>query len=431
MVTYRVPSTPSDGSSDELSIDYPSPPLPTPTSTARYELRSRDLPKDGALILLRKAVGSVPRYSLRSPDNFLEDEPFRWPSTAGAGDMSSVEGEDIGRTEDQAASGRTARAAALLNHENLVPVALHRGVEKSGEGPRISCMLETLIKRQARQSVLPTSRKFQGLPESLVWHTLISLLRAVTYMHTGLGGFEYRTQERKLGWQPIVHNFINPNNIFFSRTIDRRGTATHARCQLGNFSRCIVLPYDPRVVDDGEARAQRRNAFQALHDIGEETGYEAPEIVGDVADIPGPSSDLWSIGAVMVAMMTGTHVWDFLLEIRFLEHLKQGAKRSEISERWRNVSLTARRALLLTIAGDASIALALPSRYSKALRMLAEALLFVAPESRLSAREVLLDAEARWEMRKPELQDGRLEVAKAIAQYQEEAKLARQMLDEY
>jgi serine/threonine protein kinase len=83
------------------------------------------------------------------------------------------------------------------------------------------------------------------LPESLCWHVLRSLTRAVTYLHDGkrlchpiqLPGMFGEWVSVDTDWFPILHRRIEPRNIWFQHP---RGTETYGLCKLGNFSSAAV-----------------------------------------------------------------------------------------------------------------------------------------------------------------------------------------------
>lgn len=94
--------------------------------------------------------------------------------------------------------------------------------------------------------------------------------------------------------------------------------------------------------------------------------------------VPGPHSDLFSIGATCFSMMTGRNIWDALLEKRFVSR-SQGPRRVDgafIQESWRYHSWTERMNLLEPLLqGDESVFDILPNFYSQELRDLVVELL--------------------------------------------------------
>lgn len=103
--------------------------------------------------------------------------------------------------------------------------------------------------------VKPTKNTFSDtighfLPEGLCWHVVLSILKALAWLHEGYreedyivwradGTAERATRSRTLDpdWMPILHRDIKPKNIFFQHP---RGTETYGLCKLGNFQNCFV-----------------------------------------------------------------------------------------------------------------------------------------------------------------------------------------------
>ena len=270
--------------------------------------------------------------------------------------------------------------------------------------------LEELIRQQRKPSGLPTSKAHSGLPESFVWHTLTSLLRAATCFHTGLEGHPSRDPPPQ-DWMPIVHNDIRPSNIIFTHPLAKRSAYLPFRyggCKLGNFNRCLLLSsaadigsdiIEEVTPDDQQAIEDRREQFAPLYYKGEQTGYEAPEIVGDdnkTNEYPATWSDIWSIGAVAIAMMTGRTIWDLVLEKEFDDNVQAKHGTARIEDRWRHVSMHRRHTLLRRMAGNLGIVKALPDLYSKDLRYLVESLLAFNPWERGETAYVLEDIERKY-----------------------------------
>lgn len=173
---------------------------------------------------------------------------------------------------------------------------------------------------------------------------------------------------------------------------------TCGACKFGNFSRCIVLPSILDSMGD-EKDDDRMEAFEQLHAKGEETGYEAPELVGDGDEIPGQESNLWSTSTVIIAIMTGRTVQDLILELEFFGHAQRKTSRGQLLETWNEAPLVQCHALPLRLAGSSGIAEASPEQYPLKLRVLVEALLVFDPLDRGDAVDVLRDVEAKFEKR--------------------------------
>ena len=270
--------------------------------------------------------------------------------------------------------------------------------------------LEELVRQQRKPPGLPTSKAHPGLPEPLVWHTLTSLLRATTYLHTGSESHPSRGPPPQ-DWMPIVHNDIRPANIIFTHPISRKSAYLPFRyggCKLGNFNRCLLLPSGAHIgsdiIEETTANGQkaiedRYEQFAPLFYKGEQTGYEAPEVVGEdneFNEYPAAWSDIWSIGAVAINMMTGRTVWDLVLENEFDEVVQAKHGEAQIEDRWRHASMHRRHRLLQRMAGTLGIVNALPDLYSKDLRFLVESLLAFNPWERGETAYVLDDVERRY-----------------------------------
>ncbi|KAK3713189.1 hypothetical protein LTR37_008622 [Vermiconidia calcicola] len=290
----------------------------------------------------------------------------------------------------------------VLSQENIV-IAHQDAREETGEPEKPGSLID-LIRRNRPTVGLPTKQSL-GLPESLLWHTLISLLKAMLYLHAGRQDHKDPTAHKD--WMPVVHNLINPETISYGDPPSERGPRAHGGtrrpaygvCKLGDFSQCVVLQSRHNPIDEREV-ADRKEAFQHLHSGAEQTGYEAPELQVVDDELPGPASDLWSIGAVMVSMMTGgKSVWDLVREIKFADHAQKNRNTGRLLEGWTLVPAIQLRKFLQSIDGMGDIVMALPGWYSFDLRILIEGLLASNPLDRGEAIDVLEDAVSKFETR--------------------------------
>lgn len=150
-------------------------------------------------------------------------------------------------------------AAAVLNHENLV--SLHPCRFHAVGTPYAVwdwCDAGTLA--DLLDDPPPPSPSVVGgfLPESLVWHVGLGMLRALRWLHEGVreAPYDYLSEAeggRENGysglfepaallppeedWMPVLHRAVRPENIFLQRP---RGIETYGFAKLGNFSRCFV-----------------------------------------------------------------------------------------------------------------------------------------------------------------------------------------------
>ncbi|KAM0426791.1 hypothetical protein ACHAPT_008107 [Fusarium lateritium] len=232
----------------------------------------------------------------------------------------------------------------LLNHENLVSIigSLER---------------QTFTKTQERDEQNSTQflvwdfcdaanlsavfKKYSAddssyyLPESLCWHVLRSLTRAVAYLHDGkrlyfdanLSPDDIREWVSvDTDWFPILHRRIEPDNIYFQHP---RGTELYGQCKLGNCSNVAVTCYSvsdedlsyPDQVAGGMALATREGTVPLGHARG--LFKMDPELISEVNTLFHDSSsthtsqgvrgytlgdEMWSIGSVIFTMMTGLEV---------------------------------------------------------------------------------------------------------------------------
>ncbi|TPX14656.1 uncharacterized protein E0L32_005348 [Thyridium curvatum] len=160
----------------------------------------------------------------------------------------------------------------LLNHENLISVAggmVDFEVSSDVEGRCFllwdCCDAGSLDNMLQHPPVAPTDTGF--LPESLCWHVLLSVLRALCWLHegqrvdwsfdqtgnsdpfSGSGRSDAEEDEMKvrytttsyyterIPWIPIQHGSISPANIHFQYP---RRSETYGPCKLGNLEHCVV-----------------------------------------------------------------------------------------------------------------------------------------------------------------------------------------------
>ena len=277
--------------------------------------------------------------------------------------------------------------------------------------------LQEIIWRNKKPPGPPTSKSPAGIPEPRIWHVLLSVLKGLSYLHTGRR-LPIAKHTAPNDWNPIVHNAIRPENIIFLHPISRKSTTNlafrYGRCMVGDFSRSVVLSppgrfatKNPRHLMELERRkiVKRRKNFEPLYFAGEKTGFEAPEIVAEQdeyvgkykTEYPGPASDLWSLGATAVTMMTGSTIWDVLLEIEF-EEKAANFDEASISEDWRHAQTQRRHRLLRSYTEVQSRVLkALPRLYSPELRVIVGKLLNANPWNRGLAPDILTITETKYD----------------------------------
>ncbi|KPM36644.1 hypothetical protein AK830_g9938 [Neonectria ditissima] len=213
----------------------------------------------------------------------------------------------------------------LLNHENIINIVgeidrhpFTRTQEKDKGPGKTETYLVFDFCDAANLSTLfadyPVHYSSFYLPESLCWHVLRSLSRAVTYLHDGKrlkpGTVLSSTELPEFvsvdeDWLPILHRAIEPSNIFFQHP---RGIETYGQCKLGDFANATVTCHSVSLTMTATASGNIAKAPFRGNEPMEETSKKLNQ---DPEDLPGDdrpytlATELWSIGAVIFTMMTG------------------------------------------------------------------------------------------------------------------------------
>jgi len=171
-------------------------------------------------------------------------------------------------------------AAALLNHPNIV--SLHTEFITSPVVGQIAAGVDARPKRYLLWDFCdagtvadllakpPCKAGTTGfLPESLVWHVMLDMLRALQWIHEGIRE-TYTVVDRidedgrrlcnkirtntlpEAEWMPILHTAVNAKNIFLTQP---KGVETYGAAKLGNFAHCSVAAFadtKPHMYEPGE-----------------------------------------------------------------------------------------------------------------------------------------------------------------------------------
>ncbi|KAE8453271.1 hypothetical protein EG329_011338 [Mollisiaceae sp. DMI_Dod_QoI] len=134
-----------------------------------------------------------------------------------------------------------------------------------------------------------------SLPESLCWHVLKSISRALLWLHFGVKetiGVPGEFLPHDDDWMPILIMDVSPSQIWFKRPMQGE---TYGECKLGGFQWARVtgmiggrMALAARMED-----APRRKQY-----------YWAPEIYKNTNSWSRPS-EIWALGATIYTMMTG------------------------------------------------------------------------------------------------------------------------------
>ncbi|KAL8800494.1 MAG: hypothetical protein Q9200_007224, partial [Gallowayella weberi] len=120
------------------------------------------------------------------------------------------------------------------------------------------------------------------IPEGFIWHVYLGIAKALAYLHTGYiapSSTNSIQQIENEGWKPVLHRDIKPENIFL-----RPSSSSSS-------------PYPtPLLADFGLATNIQPNP----HECSGTLVYQGPEL-----PLQTPASDLWSLGAVIHALVHG------------------------------------------------------------------------------------------------------------------------------
>ena len=165
---------------------------------------------------------------------------------------------------------REARAAAALDHPNIVPIH-----ETGEEGP--VCYIASAycpgpnVAEWLKSQMLP-------VPVRLAAALVKTLAEAVEYSHS----------------QGVVHRDLKPSNVLLApRDTDKGASSNDA------------LPFVPRLTDFGMAKLLGEDfELTAATAIAGTPAYMAPEQTGGSADKIGPATDVYGLGVILYELLT-------------------------------------------------------------------------------------------------------------------------------
>ncbi|KAI1380313.1 hypothetical protein F4677DRAFT_406405 [Hypoxylon crocopeplum] len=164
------------------------------------------------------------------------------------------------------------------------------------------------------------------LPESLCWHVLVSILKALAWLHDGApavlpDGHDGWEMNPDPDWEPILHRNITPNNIFLCYP---RRDEWYGSCKLGDYSKLYISNHHNGYETDttaerllGKALAPPRGTkFKPLKELiglHEKHGHAYPS----QEDQPYTMISEWrALGEIMQAMMVRPVQEDHMAKIR-------------------------------------------------------------------------------------------------------------------
>ncbi|KAH6647621.1 hypothetical protein BKA67DRAFT_539471 [Truncatella angustata] len=108
-----------------------------------------------------------------------------------------------------------------------------------------SSLHDDQLQREAADGLPSSQREWTGfLPEAFCWHVVVSVLRALAWLHHGLREDWDCTRNAwvvkgaNIDWHTILHRNIRPDNIFFCHPQTK--FETYGLCKLANFSNAFV-----------------------------------------------------------------------------------------------------------------------------------------------------------------------------------------------
>ncbi|KAI1074180.1 hypothetical protein F5B20DRAFT_466739 [Whalleya microplaca] len=165
------------------------------------------------------------------------------------------------------------------------------------------------------------------LPESFCWHVLLSILKALAWLHDGTRYIVYDDKAetwdmlpRDPHWRTMLHRNVTPTNIFLGHP---KRNESYGACKLGNYGDLVITGHfhgdlDQNImVSRGKALAPPQGKkFQRLAELiklDRKYGYSYPQ----KPDQPYTVVSEWrALGEIMQAMMVKPTTDDHLAAVR-------------------------------------------------------------------------------------------------------------------
>ncbi|OHW97386.1 g2-specific serine threonine protein kinase [Colletotrichum incanum] len=211
----------------------------------------------------------------------------------------------------------------IFNHENIISLAGY--LRQQPVHPRVDATEDYLVWDICDAGTLenllasPDAEREPGcfLPESLCWHVLVSIMRALVWLHDGYRQeVNWVTGERRwmktdAEWMPILHRRISAETVFFQHS---RGRETYGVCKLGKFGNAFVsgVPARRDGAPEGEKPLPHTIGFPVAPKEGHMGLTDMTKQWKEYLDTGRNSKRLytlsdehWALGAVLFRMMVG------------------------------------------------------------------------------------------------------------------------------
>ncbi|MCJ1261463.1 hypothetical protein MMC22_001327 [Lobaria immixta] len=258
----------------------------------------------------------------------------------------------------------------LLNHPNLinlVAIVQDAKVRTTSKSYTVweDCNRGTLNRLLWHEP----GRRQIDLPESLCWHVLDGISKALLWLHCGRKHtFPYDSDmNHDDDWQPITITELTPANIYFTAS---HGNETYGDVKLGGFRSARVHSSDKSTISIKPIWVEQNSA------------YMPPEVRSGTQGISA-ASDIWALGAVLYHMMVG-------------EPLHQVDLSDETATR----------------ARDDFWVKALPKRFTSQLKEIVRSILSIDRDQRPRADELSANVDRGMRIWRQDTEDGRRFIAK-------------------
>ncbi|KAM0331532.1 hypothetical protein ACHAQA_003209 [Verticillium albo-atrum] len=163
----------------------------------------------------------------------------------------------------------------IFNHENVVSLAGHLRQQPLNAKPFNdleatedylvwdNCDAGNLELLLVDKDPLAKDRRV-FMPESLCWHVLTSVMRALVWMHDGYhqevdwDTGKHAWAKTDTDWMPILHRDISPSTIMFQHP---RGEELYGMCKLGRWGRAFVSGHPASRFEERPGEPKMYNAF--------------------------------------------------------------------------------------------------------------------------------------------------------------------------